>query len=606
MSKMPSKKKSCFQITSVTQAAQVAANSNTDDPDDPRTEDMSSSEIYDTSKAGDFEPETCDVSLSDESLHNEAETSGASAQDAPITNIPGSRNASAVHINPPVRSVSGSVSSQSSVASNAPSSIQTSSVSSSATVSSCSSRFRVIKLDHGTGEPFKRGRWTCTEFYERDTDASSSGRTVDSVKHASAADHSADRDGLGVTRGSVAVHVGSSTSAAEPHTDSGYLSAPSNPPVELQQQTLGISQQGLGLVAQNNHIKSPSMPLATQPQPFFPGKQMQKPGQIHQSIIPSNQSQTVSVASLPLVTPLNQGPSPVMTPAAGSTAHVLELLPQPVDGRGLPISQPEHVLGLLQQQGISTALGTMTAAAVVQQAPVPLIQPAVTVSVCALAGVPGVQNVPAVMSSASNALQSMPKQTQQNPTQGVHGGSLEGLGAQTTPANFSQFPTGVAQAMENQRKPDGLLQSSVLIGKYAIKPLNPEGLQLHTPAVNSLFGMAIPIDGDEDSASGASVVAIDNKIEQAMDLVKSHLMYAVREEVEVLKEQIKELYERNSLLERENAVLKSLANTDQLTQLTSQHNNLGSTSPQQTAVNAILQEGSKLVALPPQPNVSTA
>lgn len=83
-------------------------------------------------------------------------------------------------------------------------------------------------------------------------------------------------------------------------------------------------------------------------------------------------------------------------------------------------------------------------------------------------------------------------------------------------------------------------------------------------------------------------------------------MYAVREEVEVLKEQIKELYERNSVLERENAVLKSLANTEQLTQLTSQINIPGSTSPQQTPANAILQEGSELVALPPQPNVSTA
>uniref|UniRef100_A0A3Q3JR56 TSC22 domain family, member 2 n=1 Tax=Monopterus albus TaxID=43700 RepID=A0A3Q3JR56_MONAL len=81
------------------------------------------------------------------------------------------------------------------------------------------------------------------------------------------------------------------------------------------------------------------------------------------------------------------------------------------------------------------------------------------------------------------------------------------------------------------------------------------------------------------SASGASVVAIDNKIEQAMDLVKSHLMYAVREEVEVLKEQIKELYERNSLLERENAVLKSLANSEQLSQLSSQLNQSNNTSP---------------------------
>ena len=66
------------------------------------------------------------------------------------------------------------------------------------------------------------------------------------------------------------------------------------------------------------------------------------------------------------------------------------------------------------------------------------------------------------------------------------------------------------------------------------------------------------------SASGASVVAIDNKIEQAMDLVKNHLMYAVREEVEILKEQIRELVEKNSQLERENTLLKTLASPEQL------------------------------------------
>lgn len=53
-----------------------------------------------------------------------------------------------------------------------------------------------------------------------------------------------------------------------------------------------------------------------------------------------------------------------------------------------------------------------------------------------------------------------------------------------------------------------------------------------------------------------SSVAIDNKIEQAMDLVKSHLMFAVREEVDVLKEKIVELLERIQLLETENAILK--------------------------------------------------
>ena len=61
------------------------------------------------------------------------------------------------------------------------------------------------------------------------------------------------------------------------------------------------------------------------------------------------------------------------------------------------------------------------------------------------------------------------------------------------------------------------------------------------------------------STSGSSTVAIDNKIEQAMDLVKSHLMFAVREEVEVLKERISELMERITFLESENSILRSSA-----------------------------------------------
>nr|XP_054603106.1 TSC22 domain family protein 1 isoform X2 [Nothobranchius furzeri] len=86
----------------------------------------------------------------------------------------------------------------------------------------------------------------------------------------------------------------------------------------------------------------------------------------------------------------------------------------------------------------------------------------------------------------------------------------------------------------------------------------------------------------DNSSSGASVVAIDNKIEQAMDLVKSHLMYAVREEVEVLKEQIKELIERNSQLEQENTLLKTLASPEQMAQFQAQVQT-GSPPAQQTA-----------------------
>lgn len=47
-------------------------------------------------------------------------------------------------------------------------------------------------------------------------------------------------------------------------------------------------------------------------------------------------------------------------------------------------------------------------------------------------------------------------------------------------------------------------------------------------------------------------------------------MFAVREEVEVLREKIAELMDRISLLEMENAVLKSQATPDTLATLASQ------------------------------------
>ncbi|XP_020782731.1 TSC22 domain family protein 1 isoform X2 [Boleophthalmus pectinirostris] len=101
------------------------------------------------------------------------------------------------------------------------------------------------------------------------------------------------------------------------------------------------------------------------------------------------------------------------------------------------------------------------------------------------------------------------------------------------------------------------------------------------------------------SSSGASVVAIDNKIEQAMDLVKSHLMYAVREEVEVLKEQIKELNERNSQLEQENNLLKTLASPEQMAQFRAQVQTGSSpTGPGQPAVGS----AGTQAALPPSQN----
>lgn len=84
-----------------------------------------------------------------------------------------------------------------------------------------------------------------------------------------------------------------------------------------------------------------------------------------------------------------------------------------------------------------------------------------------------------------------------------------------------------------------------------------------------------------------SSVAIDNKIEQAMDLVKTHLMYAVREEVEVLKEKIVGLLERIQALETENAILKQSHQTQ---------NQMGQQSLQQMHTPSLSSPTSEIVS----------
>lgn len=70
------------------------------------------------------------------------------------------------------------------------------------------------------------------------------------------------------------------------------------------------------------------------------------------------------------------------------------------------------------------------------------------------------------------------------------------------------------------------------------------------------------------SGSGAGQTSIDNRIEQAMDLVKSHLMNAVRSEVEELKDKINKLEDTISHLSKENEILRSRASPETLQVLT--------------------------------------
>jgi len=80
---------------------------------------------------------------------------------------------------------------------------------------------------------------------------------------------------------------------------------------------------------------------------------------------------------------------------------------------------------------------------------------------------------------------------------------------------------------------------------------------------------------EHESASGAGQGSIDNRIEQAMDLVKSHLMSAVRSEVEELRDKISKLEDTVTILSRENEILRANVNPEVLASLTGNRNLVG-------------------------------
>ncbi|XP_026050057.1 TSC22 domain family protein 2 isoform X1 [Astatotilapia calliptera] len=659
MSKMQAKKKSCFQITSVTQA-QVAANTipddaeSLDDPDESRTEDVSS-EIFDGSRG---ELGVCDRSSSEETLSNAGESQEGQLPNTGPVNGGLSHNISMVSGRATPHSVGGSVgmsaTAQPFVSGSATTAVPGSTVSSTAAQTApvstnFTSRFRVIKLDHGTGEPFRRGRWTCTEYYERDSDSNIN--RSDSIKSTLTHDLSLDRDsGLGATGNSVFT---SSSQTLDTTTESGYSASVGNPahphPSESWQQGYSLASQiGSGASAfqptgyttsssqQSYQAQVNMLPVAAQ---TFPSNSFNG---VHQSTMQQNTSmpaapqaqqfpysthqphfgssaQNLPVTSIAVGPPTRQVSPPVMTPTG--------------PGSVVPGGEAASAQGLsLQAGGAPSMVAPCQAAGQTQPSGGLGIAPAPSTTTTSHSGG---HNVPSTVPSITNTSPGVPSPGHPGghiQLQGAHGGATVGL-----PPVFSNQPD------DSGPNTDALPQhtAGVVPEKDGVNPLS-EGPNPPSPAVNSLFGIHITMDMDGDrnpstafyqafrpsrlrgskpindrqelkhSASGASVVAIDNKIEQAMDLVKSHLMYAVREEVEVLKEHIKELYERNSMLERENAVLKSLANSEQLSHLTNQLTH-GSRSPplqQQhplvtnSTPSLVHHEGSQSV--PHQPDITSA
>lgn len=460
---MPAKKKSCFQITSVTQA-QVAASSVTDDteslddPDESRTEDVSS-EIFDVSRA---DIDACERSSSEENLNIVGDPQESHAHSAaPLNGVLSYKNVGAGRVTP--LNLGGSVpvpvTAQAFVAAIHPltfiSSPSTASVSPSvahtAPVStSCSSRFRVIKLDHG--EPFRRGRWACTEFYERDSDSNAS-RTVDGIKPAVTLDHSIDRDsGLGATISSMLNSTSFSTQASENPTDSGYSFSlgPKLGSGASAFHPTGYTAMSTQTATQAN---ANAQPVASQN--FHPNGI----NGVHHGVIQT---------------------SPIMSPATqtqhrqqhiGSSARQSGPTPSQVPSPQITSAGP-GAQGLSGETGSAQGLllqgGNVPVANSILQGGDQLTSPAQ----------PSCENAPATATSlVGGPVQSLR----------TYGGITQGL-----PPGFL---TEDSKQKSHFLPPFG---ANMVSGRESVKPFISEGLDLPTPSVKSLFGISIAMNVDED------------------------------------------------------------------------------------------------------------
>ncbi|XP_062993711.1 TSC22 domain family protein 4 [Elgaria multicarinata webbii] len=306
-----------------------------------------------------------------------------------------------------------------------------------APVSVAGSRFRVVKLDQGSGEPYKRGRWTCRDFYEQEVDPHLAGRLADSARHPQSLDSRLEVAGL--------------------------LAKPQSP------YSPQLHRRGAGLQSQ-----------LVLPAPGPSGHQARSLG-----------------GGLPvLLRPGRTPPSPV---SLRSPLAALEMRP-PAVGDG-----PKDPGDPVPSSTIPTLL--------VEEHLLP-----------------------------KSVTQLIPRGAEER--------------RKASPRESRSRPSSPAPPLFRDASP----------GRRTSDPFGSARFSL----ARSMFGMGVAHDGDDDSGTNSSMIAIDNKIEQAMDLVKSHLMFAVREEVDLLREQIKELSERNALLEQENALLRSLANTEQLSRFQAQ------------------------------------
>ncbi|XP_066151753.1 TSC22 domain family protein 2-like [Euwallacea fornicatus] len=408
-------------------------------------------------------------------------------------------------------------------------------------------RFKVVKI--ASLEPFKRGRWKCMDYVDEapPPNVINPAKTTQSVGNASA------------LPGAV------------------YLQTQSLPPQQIQQMLL---QGGFTNGTQFFPANVPTQ-LIPQGQYFYPQVANVQSQSVPQGVAGSMPTQFINNQPYFAAGVVAANPGGFTLPQGYPN---IQYVPIPTQGSAfVPTSQAVHLPANFQQsqsysgQPTSVSQSSMTQNLVnghaypqqqqqaeTQNATLPN-QPAKNVIV--------VNSQPAASGGqpqATHVLQNNPPVVQTHQFQQPQSGSFAQPPAQSQNSaqaaqSVATAPTVIApvigvtqQAQQNfdasnvYTNPQFAMSVNSLTVLDTSQETNPEVKEVNSNVETSSD------NADDPNKNNPVVNAIDNKIEQAMDLVKSHLMYTVREEVEVLKEKIAELMERIQQLETENNYLRSL------------------------------------------------
>ncbi|XP_058526699.1 TSC22 domain family protein 1 isoform X2 [Ochotona princeps] len=249
------------------------------------------------------------------------------------------------------------------------------------------SRFRVVKLD-SSSEPFKKGRWTCTEFYEKEntvpaTEGVAINKVVETVKQ-NPVEVSSERES---TSGS---SVSSSVSTLSHYTESVGSGEMGTPTAGAQQQPLQVpAQQGVGLQpmdfsstgppsfsqSQMSQVQLQSQELSYQQKQGLQPVPLQatinaatsiQPAPVNVVGVTSALGQQPSISSLaqPQL-PYSQAAPPVQTPLPGAAPQQLQygqhqamVSTQLAPGHGQPVTQNPTSEFVQQQPILQTAMSS--------------------------------------------------------------------------------------------------------------------------------------------------------------------------------------------------------------------------------------------------------